>query len=184
MTTSPFSWLQPLLAPVLGRLQPPSWLVVEAQQRLVLLLNHVLMQEAQAQARLKRHQGKVLRAQWTRFHLTLQITAAGLLNVADETARVDLGITITQESPSELARDLLASKIPTVKIEGDVQLAAEIAWLSDNLRWDIEEDLARVIGDAPAHSIAKAAKGALADLRQWLSGATAATSPSQPAAGA
>lgn len=37
---------------------------------------------------------------------------------------------------------------PAVSIEGDVQLAAEVAWLVDNLRWDVEEDLSRLIGDA------------------------------------
>jgi len=42
-----------------------------------------------------------------------------------------------------------------VRIEGDVQLAAEINWMADHLRWDVEEDLARVIGDVPAHTLAR-----------------------------
>ncbi len=159
-----------------ARLQPPDWLVNEAQQRLVLLLNHVLMQEAEAQARLKRHSGKVLRAQWGRFHLLLQATPAGLLNLAHSDARVDLALAILQDSPSELARELLARKTPAVKIEGDVQLAAEIGWLAEHLRWDIEEDLARVLGDAPAHSIGNAARAAAAALRQWLGGAASSAS--------
>ena len=39
--TSPFSFLQSLAT----RFQPPAWAVDEGQQKLVLLLNHVLMQE-------------------------------------------------------------------------------------------------------------------------------------------
>jgi ubiquinone biosynthesis protein UbiJ len=40
---------------------------------------------------------------------------------------------------------------PSIRIEGDVQFAAEINWLVDNVKWDVEEDLARLIGDVPAH---------------------------------
>jgi len=40
-------------------------------------------------------------------------------------------------------------------VHGDVALAAEVSWLAENLRWDIEDDLARVIGDAPAHQLAQ-----------------------------
>jgi ubiquinone biosynthesis accessory factor UbiJ len=177
MATSPFSLLEQSLAPLLLRLQPPPWLVSEAQQRLVLLLNHVLMQEPEAQQRLRRHSGKVLRAQWTRFELVLLATPAGLLNLAAADARPDLVLAITQESPSELARELLAGKTPSVKIEGDVQLAAEIGWLAENLRWDMEEDLARVLGDAPAHSMANGARSLLQALRQWLPTMRAAPSP-------
>jgi ubiquinone biosynthesis protein UbiJ len=36
-----------------------------------------------------------------------------------------------------------------------VQLAAEVNWLADHVRWDLEEDLARVIGDVPAHTLAQ-----------------------------
>jgi ubiquinone biosynthesis accessory factor UbiJ len=189
MATSPFSLLEQTLAPLLQRLQPPPWLVSEVQQRLVLLLNHVLMQEPEAQQRLKRHSGKVLRAQWGRFELLLLATPAGLLNLAAPEAKADLVLAITQESPSELARELLAGKTPAVKIEGDVQLAAEIGWLAENLRWDIEEDLARIMGDAPAHSLANAARSLMAALRQWLPSASAsasapATMPTQTTGGA
>jgi ubiquinone biosynthesis protein UbiJ len=49
-----------------------------------------------------------------------------------------------------------------------VQLAAEVAWLADNLRWDIEEDLARVLGDVPAHALAQAARRLVQALRPLL----------------
>jgi hypothetical protein len=41
-----------------------------------------------------------------------------------------------------------------VRIAGDVQFAAEINWLVEHVRWDLEEDLSRLIGDAPAHAMA------------------------------
>lgn len=41
-------------------LQPPDWLVREVQQRVVLVLNHVLQQENEAMARLSRQKGQVV----------------------------------------------------------------------------------------------------------------------------
>ena len=177
-TTSPFSFLQQTLEPLLRSIQPPEWLVAELHQRMVLLLNHVLMQEPEAQARLKRHSGKVALLQWSQYSLRLTATPAGLLNVAAPDAPLDLSLAILQESPTDLARDMLAGKTPPVKIEGDVQLAAEVGWLAENLRWDIEEDLARLIGDAPAHALAQAGSRLAGALRQWLG----ATSPPAPGA--
>ena len=74
----------------------------------------------------------------------------------------------------------LAGKAPPVKIEGDVQLAAEIGWLADNLRWDVEEDLSRLIGDAPAHTLVGAARQMLAGLRRFLAQSPAAASALVP----
>ena len=60
-TQSPFSMLADALGKLTENLKAPTWLVDEAQQRLVLFLNHVLMQEPEAQARLKRQSGRVVR---------------------------------------------------------------------------------------------------------------------------
>ena len=49
-----------------------------------------------------------------------------------------------------------------------MQFAAEINWLVDNVKWDVEEDLARLIGDVPAHTIGKVARTAAQGLRQFV----------------
>jgi ubiquinone biosynthesis protein UbiJ len=67
-----------------------------------------------------------------------------------------------------LVQSVLEGKAPQVKIDGDVQLAAELGWLADNLRWDIEEDLSRIVGDVPAHAMAGAGQRLLAALREFL----------------
>jgi ubiquinone biosynthesis protein UbiJ len=69
---------------------------------------------------------------------------------------VDLALVITEESPLAIAQELMQGGKPAVRIEGDVQLAAEVSWLIDNVRWDMEEDLARLLGDAPAHAMVQA----------------------------
>jgi hypothetical protein len=121
-TSSPFSFLESLVK----QLQPPPWLVAEGQQRLVLLLNHVLMQEKEAQSRLARKKGSVIRAQWGSFVLDLLITPAGLTDRAPAGAQADLTLIIAEQAPWALAQSVLQGKTPAVKIEGDVMLAAEL----------------------------------------------------------
>ena len=154
--TSPLGFLQSLL----GSVRPPEWVVDEVQNRTVLFLNHVLMQEPQAQQRLKRQMGKPVKVQWGDFHLTLAATAAGLLERPTGDAPPELNVTLTQASPLDMARRVLAGDKPGVDIQGDVQLAAEVAWLVDNVRWDVEEDLSRFLGDATAHTLVRFASSA------------------------
>lgn len=181
--TSPFSLLESLFQAAGTQLQPPAWLVDEGQHRLILLLNHVLMQEPEAQARLARRKGSVLQVQWGAFCLPLQFTAAGLADRAPAEQAPDLVLRLQGPAWSVL-QQLVQGQRPEVQIEGDVQLAAEMAWLSDNLRWDIEEDLARLLGDVPAHAIADAARRCSQALRPWLSKAAGAAAASFESAGA
>jgi ubiquinone biosynthesis protein UbiJ len=167
-TQSPFSFLNGLLERVVTGPQLPSWLVHEVQQRLVLFLNHVLMQEKEAMDRLVRQKGRVARVQWRSYNMALEITPAGLLDLADASAMPDLQLEVTDSSPLVLAQAMLRGDKPAIRIEGDVQLAAEINWLVDNVQWDVEEDLARVIGDAPAHTVAQVAGKAAQTLRQFV----------------
>ncbi len=167
-TQSPFSFFDPLINQFGSALQPPAWLVDELQQRLVLLLNHVLMQEPQAQARLLRQKGRVVLAQWRSFAIKLQATPAGLLDRASADARADLTLTITESSPFALAQAALRGEKPAVSIEGDVQLAAEVNWLVEHVRWDLEEDLSRIVGDIPAHTMGDAVRRMASSLRQFV----------------
>ncbi|KAB7571604.1 hypothetical protein [Verminephrobacter eiseniae] len=180
---SPFSLLNGLLARVAaGPQPPPQWLVHEMQQRMVLFLNHVLMQEKQAMERLLRQKGRVARVQWRSGSLALLITPAGLFDLAPETAAPDLRLELSEPSALALAQGALRGDKPAIRIEGDVQLAADINWLADHVRWDPEEDLARVIGDMPAHMLAQLARRAAQALRQFV-GARRAP-PAQPPAAA
>lgn len=142
---------------------------------MVLFLNHVLMQEKDATDRLVRQKGRIARVQWRAYSMALVITPAGLFNLAPETAAPDLRLEVTETSPLALAQVALRGDKPAIRIEGDVQLAAEINWLVDHVRWDVEEDLARVIGDAPAHTVAQVAGRAAQALRQFVGSRMAAS---------
>ena len=174
--TFPFSFLESLA----NRLQPPAWVVDEGQQRLVLLLNHVLMQEKSAQDRLLRQKGRVVHVRVGLFAIDLVVTPAGLVDRALPGAKADLQLSVPVDSPLNVLQSVMAGKAPPVKIEGDVQLAAEVGWLADNLRWEVEEDLSRLIGDAPAHALADAARRLIDGLKQFLARTPQAT-PAGPA---
>jgi ubiquinone biosynthesis accessory factor UbiJ len=174
-TPSPAS----LLESIASRLQPPAWVVDETQQRLVLFLNHVLMQEKEAQDRLARKKGSVVHVRWGLFGMDLLVTPAGLLDRALPSAKPDLTVSVATESPLTIAQAVMSGRPPPVKIEGDVQFAAELGWLAENLRWDIEEDLSRIVGDIPAHAVADAGRRILSGLKQFL-----AKSPANPAGAA
>lgn len=167
-TQSPFSFLEDVFQQLSTTLQPPAWAVEEAQRRIVLLLNHVLMQEPEATARLARQKGRVVLFHWRNVHFKLLLTPAGLLDLADAEAPSDLTLSVTEESPVALVQSALSGAKPAVRIEGDVQLAAEVNWLVDHVRWDIEEDLARIMGDAPAHALGQAARRVAEAVRQFL----------------
>jgi len=165
---SPFAFLDEFAKRVGERLQPPAWAIHEIQHRAVLFLNHVLQQEPEAQQRLLRQQGRVVQLQWRMVSMKLVATPAGLLDLAPADALAELMLTVTEESPFGLARAALRGDKPDVRIEGDVQLAAEVNWLVDHVRWDVEDDLARAIGDVPAHAIATGAARVVAALRQFV----------------
>lgn len=154
---------------LLGSIRPPEWVVDELQNRVVLFLNHVLMQEPAAQDRLRRQKGKPVRVQWGDFHLSLAATPAGLLERPSANVKPELSVTLTQTSPFALAQAVIAGEKPGVDIQGDVQLAAEVAWLVDNVRWDVEEDLSRAVGDATAHTLTRVARSASQAIRGFVS---------------
>jgi ubiquinone biosynthesis protein UbiJ len=110
----------------------------------------------------------VIQVRWALFELHWLITPAGLLERADAQRTPDLVLSLDGNTPLQVLRQVLEGQRPPVQIEGDVQLAAEVAWLADNLRWDIEEDLARVLGDVPAHALAQAARRLVQALRPLL----------------
>ena len=167
-TQFPFSFLEDVFQKISTNFQPPEWAVQEAQRRIVLLLNHVLMQEKEATARLARQKGRVVLFQWRDIHFKLLATPAGLLDLANPDLPSDLTLSVTEASPFALVQSALRGDKPAVRIEGDVQLAAEVNWLTDHVRWDVEEDLARILGDAPAHAMAQAARRVAESLRQFL----------------
>ncbi|RMX05798.1 hypothetical protein D8I35_11595 [Corticibacter populi] len=184
-TQSPFSFLRNALAELGKTLSPPQWLVHEVQHRMVLLVNHVLQQEPEAMRRLATQQGKSVYVSWRQFHLQVRLTPAGLLDLDENHGANDLLLEIAEKSVTQLAKTAMQGEKPPIRIAGDVHLASELNWVIDNVRWDLEEDLARLIGDVPAHKVAQVARKVANELRRFVQSATSAASglarkPDQP----
>jgi ubiquinone biosynthesis accessory factor UbiJ len=181
-TTSPFSLpftFPPQVKDLPAWLQPPEWLVRELQQRIVLALNHVLQQEPEAMVRLGRQKGQVAHIEVAQIAIKLVATPAGLLDLAVPDAKPDLTVTVVDSHPLALLQGAWRGEKPAIQIQGDVQLAAEVNWLVDHVRWDAEEDLSRIIGDAPAHSAMQALRQAGEMLKKFVP--TSAATPAGPA---
>lgn len=155
-------------AQFLFQFKPPAWLVHELQDKLVIVLNHVLSQEPAALERLRRQQDRQIAVVWREHHLQWRITPAGLLERASDHQAADLRIQVSENSPVQVVQGLVKGDKPAMRIEGDVMLASEINWLVDHVRWDAEEDLSRILGDATAHKVVSLAKRALHTLSEFV----------------
>ena len=158
-----------------------SVVIPAALQRLTLLVNHLLAAEPAALQRLLPHSGKRLRVELTDWPSLLplppvvafRVTPAGLLEQGDDTdtgatADAELQLRIAAANPALLMLRLAAGERPAVEVRGDAQFAADVNWLAENLRWDLEGDLARVIGPLPARQVAALGSALAAGLRRWV----------------
>ncbi len=132
-------------------------------ERLTLLVNHVIGSEAVATERLRGQAGKRIELQLTAWPALLpkppalawRITPAGLLEWCgvDPEPGADLLVRLDAGNPAALAARLLAGQTPPLQVEGDAQLAGNINWLAENLRWDITADLERFFGPVVAQQM-------------------------------
>ena len=58
-------------------------------------------------------------------------------------------------NPALALTRIVAGERPSITVSGDAAFASDIDWLIDNLRWDLQDDLARFVGDGPARQLAK-----------------------------
>ncbi|MDI9336188.1 MAG: hypothetical protein QM520_04075 [Gammaproteobacteria bacterium] len=135
--------------------QSPIWLKSEVQNRVILMCNHLLNQEPLARQRLVAHTGKTVTLKWDPWALKLKISPIGLFTEHEEVS-ADLTLSLEETNVLEISRLLAKKQALPWKINGDVQLAAELAWLQNHLRWDIEADLAHWLGDKNAYLIMQA----------------------------
>jgi ubiquinone biosynthesis accessory factor UbiJ len=136
----------------------------------LLVLNHLLLAEPAAQARLRAHVGKTFELQVAGVPawagplppVRLCVTPAGLLELAQGSdavgaAPIDLVLTVQAVAPWVMASEALNGRSPEVDVAGDAALATELNWLAKNVRWDIADDLQRLVGPGPAQAAAQTA---------------------------
>ncbi len=123
-------------------------------------INHLLAQESWARALLAPHAGKIAVFDAGVLALRLKVKADGLLEAAsaDETPAVTIRVQLADVP--RILQDR-ARAFSYVKIEGDADFANTISQLSQSLRWEVEDDLGRVVGDIAAQRIAGGARAAV-----------------------
>lgn len=126
-------------------------------------LNHLLATQPWARERLAPFAGESLELRapplpGLRFRIrddgTLQPGAAG-------EPPPSLVLTLRPEAPAAALRGE-EHLMRAVEVAGNERLAGELLFLARHLRWDAEEDLARLVGDVAAHRMADAMRGFIA----------------------
>ena len=140
-------------------------------------INHLLAQEPWARDKLTAHAGKIACLDAELISLNLQVEADGMLKaVAAGALDQEPNVTIRVKSADLL---LIAQNreraFSYVKIEGDADFANTISQLSQSLRWEVEADLAKLVGDiaaarmlSTAHKVAGGIKATGAKLSENL----------------
>ncbi len=123
-------------------------------------VNHLLARESWARERLTPYAGKTARLACPPVTLILLVQPDGYLSAVDESeAQVfDVTVAVPADAVPAFVQGGQAAVMKHVKIEGDAEFATAIAKLAEHLRWEPEEDLARLIGDGPAWRIATVAR--------------------------
>lgn len=134
-------------------------------ERVVLLVNHLLAAEPVAVDRLRPHAARTMHlelAGWPSLlpavgPFTFRITPAGLVEWIEEPSASppDLRVAIDAANPAALFGRMVTGERPVITVSGDAAFASDLDWLMDNLRWDAQDDLARIVGDGPAREIAR-----------------------------
>jgi len=123
-------------------------------------INHLLAREPWAREKLARHAGKVAVFDAGLVALRLKAAADGMVEdaTADEPQNVTIRVKLSDLPVILQNREHAFSY---VQIEGDADFANTVSLLSENLRWEAEEDLAKLVGDAAAVRIAGTARSML-----------------------
>ncbi|OON59772.1 sterol-binding protein [Massilia sp. KIM] len=122
-------------------------------------INHLLAQEAWARDALARHAGKEACIDTGHLQLRLHVGRDGMLEASRGEGAAGVTIRIKPGDLPLILQDRRRA-LSYVKIEGDAEFANTISQLANDLRWDAEHDLERVLGPLVARRVAEGARGA------------------------
>ncbi len=114
------------------------------------MLNHLLRATPVAMERLRPFAGRTAEFRVGPFTFAWTVQTTGEVTAAGADIARDLEVQLSPFVLPRLARGD-DSAMREVSIKGDAQVAQEVSSLAKNLKWDAEEDLSRVVGDAAAH---------------------------------
>jgi ubiquinone biosynthesis protein UbiJ len=130
-------------------------------------LNHLLRQSPGAAEALIRHAGKSVRFDLTLAQVDFRIADDGCFSEA----AVETPDAVIRPTPALVARLPFFGReaLREADYSGDPALLATLDRVFKQLSWDVEADLAPVVGDIAAHRLHGLGRGALASLGQLFS---------------
>lgn len=142
------------------------------QEMLVKVLNALLDREDWAKQKSRVHAGKNIQVVVSSWQIVGVIMPDGRVAVANEDAIPHVKLTLTQEAlqalPHAIKRKMSVDELASfLHIEGDAGLAQLVSeWVRD-LRWDVEDELSRLLGPFMASAIVMGARDLKAKSKQW-----------------
>jgi ubiquinone biosynthesis protein UbiJ len=127
----------------------------------VAFANHLLESAPWARDKLSAHAGKTVLFDVFPARLAFVVAANGRLQPALPEASPAVTIRLSHLTLIEVLADG-EEAWRKAEVVGDTDFAAVISQVASNLRWDVEEDLSRVVGDIAAHRMAQAGRAAAA----------------------
>lgn len=121
------------------------------------LLQHITNQNNWSRKHLIPFAGKVLQFNVVPIKVKFIILEDGSLGVPADHAIADAIVHIPPSLAIRLMANDDAAKMQ-IKIDGDTHLASEVSKVLQHMRWDIEDDLSKVVGDIPANKVIAVAK--------------------------
>ena len=132
-----------------------EFIVLFSSKPLLSLINHILLQSPWSCERLAPFSQHTVEFRLGKWALCFRISATGLLDPMPDSLSPanylpDVAVTLPGNL-LQLATTGFDAAMKQAQITGKVELAETLAFLAKNLRWDVTDDLARFVGDVPAH---------------------------------
>jgi ubiquinone biosynthesis accessory factor UbiJ len=128
-------------------------------------LQHICSQNEWSRRHLQPFADKVVAFDFVLAKANLLILEDGSLALGGETHTPEATIHVSPSLALRLfAKDEAAKMF--IKIDGDTQLATELSKVLQLMRWDIEEDLSKIVGDIAAFKIGEVSKKTFAEMKQ------------------
>lgn len=129
-------------------------------------INHMLAAEPWARAQLAPHANKTLHVIVQPFTIKLAVAPDGTVARATGTTPADTVVTLPYSAVARMVAGGSDAVMRDMRLEGDAEFAQAVSLLAKNLRWDVEEDLSKVVGDGASHRIVSAGRKASGEIKR------------------
>lgn len=116
-------------------------------------LNHLIEQERWAHNLLRPREGQSIAITLPIGDFQIAIQEGMFVNASDSTNLPSVSLTIPQEAIWTFLKEGKSGAMKFVKISGDIDFAADLNRLAADLKWEVEEDLSKLLGDATARRV-------------------------------